>query len=113
MLSKVDCCSEKLGRCAMDKHKNKFIRLKKEPVVTMILHFADHHQDFLQWHLDRRGVVVKSEPFQTGIWKGTEVQRHESLKPGDIVFIKNKHIGYTTLNYRVEKIEKIKEVSNG
>lgn len=86
----------------------------KKPAIVTILHFADHHQDFLRWHLDANGAVVKSEPFQTRIWKGTRVTNHKALKRGSLVWIDTKHTGYrTTLNYRCKKVEHLKEVSNG
>lgn len=87
----------------------------KYPVVT-VLHFEDHGQDFLRWFLDSTGKVIMSSPFQTSVWKGVQVEAHTILEDGDIVYIKSKHIGRTTLNYRVEKVERFKdgkEVSHG
>lgn len=72
-----------------------------------IVHLHDDGQDFLRWYLNGNGIVVKSEPFQTSIWKGTKVLNHVNLRPGGILHIQCKDIGITTLNYRCEKVEEV------
>lgn len=80
------------------KRKEKEIAVEKSIVRT--IHFEDHHQDFLRWHLDAKDRVVLSEPFQTHIWKGMHVHNARGLKPGDLV-----DVGHLTIKYPVEKME--------
>lgn len=34
------------------------------------VHFEDHGQDFLEWDIDAKGVVVGCRPFQADVWAG-------------------------------------------
>lgn len=51
----------------------------------MKIHFEDHGQDFLTWHLNNNGIVVDVEPFQASFWVGLKVDCARSLKAGDLV----------------------------
>lgn len=80
----------------------------KTPTVTVqlsVIHFEDHGQDFLLWHVNDEGVVVKSEPFQTGVWKGAKITNFKTLKVGDKVDITHMHKN-TSIKYPITKIEK-------
>lgn len=78
--------------------------LRKWAAIT-ILHFEDQGQDFLRWHIDEQGTVVKSEPFQNMIWKGARVTNFKTLKVGDKLDIT--HMSKNTcIKYPITKIEK-------
>ncbi len=78
------------------------------------IYFEDRGQDFLEWELDEEGFVLVSKPFQTNIWKGTQVIL-ETIQIGErpkVIFewdkarkgirgVKNIH----ELNYQVIKIK--------
>ncbi len=51
----------------------------------MLIHFEDHGQDFLTWHLNNDGIVVNSLPFQSFVWCKIQVIAHRDLMPGDLV----------------------------
>jgi hypothetical protein len=53
-------------------------------MIGKTIHFADQGQDFLEWDLDRNGVVVDSRPFQATIWCGTKVLNRQ-IAPGAYV----------------------------
>ena len=53
------------------------------PVMTIC--FQDHGQDFLEWDLDKMGVVVGCRPYQSKFWCGMRVIAPERLKPGSYV----------------------------
>lgn len=42
--------------------------------------FEDQGQDFLEWDIDDKGVVVGCRPFQGSIWCGLRVLNHRTLK---------------------------------
>lgn len=44
--------------------------------------FEDHGQDFLEWDIDGKGIVVGCRPFQGSIWCGIRVLNHRTLKVG-------------------------------
>lgn len=50
-----------------------------------LIEFKDNGQDFLVWSVDEAGVVQRSEPFQTDIWRGLEVKNLKILKAGGVV----------------------------
>ena len=39
----------------------------------MKIYFEDKGQDFLEWTINKKGFVTKSEPFQTWVWEGTKI----------------------------------------
>lgn len=49
------------------------------------IRFEDHGQDFLEWLIEKTGLVVYCSPFQADVWCGAMVQHPESLKKGSIV----------------------------
>jgi len=65
--------------------------------------FEDNGQDFLEWDIDDKGVVVASRPFQNSVWKGTIVTR---IRKGRHPRIKTRHIGEGTLIHKVIEIRK-------
>jgi hypothetical protein len=71
----------------------------------MIITFKDHGQDFLEWELDEKGVVVESRPFQTSIWAGNVILDYKRLEVGDLVHYFSKEDGQlNTINYPIESI---------
>lgn len=67
------------------------------------IEFADQRQDFLIWHIDERGEVLHSEPFQSGVWNGKMVLTN-TLKVGRKVFV----YGFGFIKYKIIKTEKFK-----
>jgi len=49
------------------------------PDARYVLHFKDEGQDFLRWVLDAEGRVLRSELFQTWLWKGYIVANMRQL----------------------------------
>lgn len=76
-----------------------------------VIHFYDHDQDFLRWSINKKGRVLRSEPFQTDIWSRYIVENHKDVQAGEYVVIR-KFGGHkrTQIKYQVLMIE---EVSNG
>ncbi|MNN55817.1 hypothetical protein D3C81_1707110 [compost metagenome] len=67
------------------------------------IYFEDQGQDFLEWDIDRNGVVVDSRPFQAEVWCGAVVQ---SLAVGSPPTVRGPRIATThTLKYSVERIQ--------
>lgn len=54
-------------------------------MAKTLIEFKDNGQDFLVWIVDESGVVLRSEPFQTDIWRGLEVKNLKMLKAGGLV----------------------------
>lgn len=50
-----------------------------------LIEFKDNGQDFLVWIVDEAGVVLRSEPFQTDIWRGLTIKNLKTLKAGGVV----------------------------
>lgn len=46
------------------------------------IRFEDHGQDFLEWDIDSKGIVVDSRPFQAFVWCGGKVTNHARLQIG-------------------------------
>lgn len=67
-----------------------------------IIHFEDHGQDFLEWHIDENGYIIDSKPFQKTIWVGkfTIPQTAEVGKKLAIWLD-----GESWINYPIRKIE--------
>lgn len=71
----------------------------------------DNGQDFTKLITDDAGVVVRSEPFQTSIWKGAYIPI-ESLIIGDLCMIHHPpNIVYGHLKHEVLSITEI-ELNN-
>ena len=70
--------------------------------------FEDHGQDFLEWDINRHGIVVGCRPFQEGVWKGTIVI-DQDIHPGDRINIVRK--GSPQVLYVKYPVEKIKEAA--
>lgn len=67
------------------------------------LKFEDHGQDFLEWDIDRNGVVIDCRPFQS-VWIGTKVY---SPKRGQKPTIKTRFSRKKMiLNHRIKSIVK-------
>jgi hypothetical protein len=66
--------------------------------------FEDHGQDFLEWDIDDKGIVVDSRPCQAWLWNGTKVGDHENIKVGDFINIKPKAGVVGQLKYAVTEI---------
>lgn len=50
------------------------------PSIKYVVHFKDDGQDFLRWFLDADGRVLRSEPFQTWLWKGCTIVNLRQLR---------------------------------
>jgi hypothetical protein len=78
---------------------------------TIVL--EDHGQDFLEWDVDDKGVVVGCRPFQERIWKGTKIinKRPRSGSVLKISIRKDLRVKgspvVTTLKYRVESVRRV------
>lgn len=78
-----------------------------------IIHLEDNGQDFLMLVTDSSGVVIKAEPFQTEIWKGSIIPIHAPgmVETGKECPIHNPpYINYGYLKHKIEKIEQIKKL---
>ena len=76
-------------------------------VRVFVIHFEDHHQDFLRWYVEvDTGNVIECEPFQSSIWCGNHVVNVEELGEGDFVsFISKTNGELVTIKYPVEKVD--------
>lgn len=61
----------------------------------MIIEFEDHFQDFLEWKIDKTGIVIDCQPCQSKFWCGCKVLNKDELKVG----------GYVKLETRYDKIQ--------
>jgi hypothetical protein len=76
--------------------------LKDRDVVT--LRFEDHGQDFLEWDVDRAGVVVASRPFQADVWCGKVLEKTGSdYAAGDKVSYAHEG-GLRTISYPIAEV---------
>ncbi|KKL88563.1 hypothetical protein LCGC14_1923420 [marine sediment metagenome] len=90
------------------------VQKTQEEIKIKKIYFEDRGQDFLSWTLDEEGFVLISEPFQTNIWKGTQVILETiqiGARPKVILEWNKARKGIrgvkdiTELNYQVIKIE--------
>lgn len=66
--------------------------------------FEDHGQDFLEWDIDEKNIVIACRPFQEWLWKGYRVL-NETIKPGSLLSIVSpQKKDVRTINYRIEKV---------
>lgn len=74
---------------------------------TTTIEFEDRGQDFLEWDIDDKGIVVDCRPFQGDVWNGTWVVDFPEVKVGMRVAIITPSFParITTLNYPIIKIE--------
>lgn len=70
---------------------------------TIIL--EDHGQDFLEWDIDEKGVVVGCRPFQGSIWCGVKVRNKRPRKGSILRIFVPKLRKETTLKYLVKAIQ--------
>lgn len=67
------------------------------------VHFEDHGQDFLEWDIDAKGVVVACRPCQEFVWKGAVLINNAA--PGvRLRFTSALSHGEKCLNYPVAKV---------
>ncbi|MCY1408136.1 hypothetical protein D3C76_654870 [compost metagenome] len=67
------------------------------------IYFEDLGQDFLEWDIDRNGVVVASRPFQAEVWCGTVVL---SMTVGLPPVIRGSRVTTPlTLKYPIDRIQ--------
>lgn len=78
-------------------------RMIKEQTV-MVIEFADHGQDFLEWHLDAEGYVIDSA--QGWLWIGRRVFNMAKLKPGGLAVIAK---GGEYIKYPLTAVRRVKE----
>lgn len=72
------------------------------------IHFEDNGQDFLTWEINEQGVVVRSEPFQTEVWKDSIVLNIDELEPGNkVVIIPKDDDEPLEIKHKIEKIEEL------
>jgi hypothetical protein len=60
-------------RVTNEEIKEEILDLTPKEIETRtkyIIYFEDYQQDFLEWHIDKRGLVIDSKPFQRSIWAG-------------------------------------------
>lgn len=56
--------------------------------TTTIIHFKDHGQDFLEWHVDNAtGMIIGCKPFQSVFWVGLRVVNLAKLEVGGHVIV--------------------------
>lgn len=70
--------------------------------VKYIVEIEDHGQDFLEWHLNKDGVVVDCKPFQAWIWVGNVVDL-ATVKQGFRLTMESGDV----LNYPTKKVKTI------
>jgi hypothetical protein len=68
--------------------------------------FVDDGQDFLEWDIDDKGVVVACRPFQGWVWIGTKVH-NKGIKRGDHLDITTPTGTRTKLIHAVEKVQQL------
>lgn len=74
-----------------------------------IIELEDNGQDFLKFTTDSNGIIIKTEPFQEGLWNGGYIPI-ESQVEGELCMMHNPpHIVFGYLNHKVIKIEELKE----
>jgi hypothetical protein len=76
-------------------------------MITIV--FVDEGQDFLEWDIDEKGVVVACRPFQDWVWVGTKVL-NKDIKPGDRLDIISKTDG--SQHQLAHPVEKVKQLSS-
>ena len=88
-----------------EEKKEEILNMSKKQIdikTKYIIHFEDHGQDFLEWHIDKDGYVLDSKPFQRNIWAG----KHTIP---DFVMVGDKLPiwldGESYVNYPIKKIE--------
>lgn len=82
-------------------------RLRFLDRVHLVLHFEDHHQDFLRWYVDKNGKVIECRPFQSSLWCGIVVQNVDQLGKGSTVFyIHTEADGERNIRYPLAKVTK-------
>jgi hypothetical protein len=59
--------------------------------------FVDEHQDFLEWDVNKEGVVIACRPFQSWVWTGTKVL-NENIKPGDKLQVERRGHQFTLVH---------------
>ena len=69
--------------------------------------FEDDGQDFLEWDVDEKGVVVDCRPFQQNVWNGTKVVNAATCRAKSKLLFKNPSLaGVQELRHRVKKAYK-------
>ena len=71
-----------------------------------IISFEDFGQDFLEWHIDEKGYVLDSKPYQRKIWAGC-FTIPETAKVGEKLAIWLN--GESYVNYPIKEIKTFKE----
>lgn len=66
--------------------------------------FEDMGQDFLEWDIDDKLVVVGCRPFQASVWVGTQLLELPKIRTHPKIKLKYSPGKETTLNYEVIKI---------
>ncbi|UVM52174.1 hypothetical protein LOY38_09110 [Pseudomonas sp. B21-015] len=74
-----------------------------------LIEFQDHQQDFLIWTVDEAGVVLKSWPYQTDIWRGLTVTNLATLRAGGPVEYKMRGL-VGSVKYAVQSLQPLEPV---
>jgi phage gp16-like protein len=72
--------------------------------------FEDMGQDFLEWDVDDKDVVVGCRPFQAWVWCGTQIMG-DCIHPGSFLRIRTKLGNEYTLRHKVVSVEAAKQYS--
>lgn len=67
---------------------------------VIVLNFEDHGQDFLTWHVDQKGNIIKCEPFQFSIWSQWTLTTKEFKAGGKVTIQKADET--LTIKYPIE-----------
>jgi hypothetical protein len=72
-----------------------------------LIHFKDDGQDFTEWVVGDDNVVIESQPFQTGVWKGYVIMDDlNKVKTGDHIYISGKNsLEVSILKHAVVSVE--------
>jgi len=73
--------------------------------AALIIELEDKGQDFLEFQVDKDGIILKAIPYQTEIWKGAYIPL-TSVKVGKVLPIhKPPYINFGFLKYKVKSVK--------
>ena len=92
--------------------KEEILKLSPKEIefnTKYIIYFEDFGQDFLEWHIDERGYVLDSRPFQRSIWAGSFTIPQTAKIGGELAIWLNEesYVKYPIKNIKI--INKIRE----
>jgi len=101
--------AKKKQRITEEEIKEEILKLSPKEIefnTKYIIYFEDFGQDFLEWHIDKRGYILDSRPLQRWIWAG-RFTIPETAKVGEKLAIWTGEESY--VNYPIKRIEILSE----